>query len=77
LGAFLDFDAVDLPAVPLALGGLLVGRLADERRLAAVAGFLLPAPFAAGLLAVDLAFVAGRDLRAGFTCFFAMVILVR
>ncbi|HSC23503.1 MAG TPA: hypothetical protein VLG08_07310 [Casimicrobiaceae bacterium] len=75
--AVLVFEAVALPAAPLALDGLVAGRLAGERRLAAVAGFLLPALFAAGLLAVGLAFVAGRDLRAGFTCFFAMVILVR
>ena len=83
LGAAFGLDAVALPlpllAVEvLALDGLAAGRFACDRLLAAVAGFLPPAAlFAAGLRAVDLPFVAERDLRAGFTCFFAMVILVR
>jgi len=55
--------------------GFAAGRFAGERRLA-VAGFRLPL-FAAGFLVAGLLLVAGRDLRAGFTCFFAMVILVR
>ncbi|HEX6793742.1 MAG TPA: hypothetical protein VF304_07795 [Casimicrobiaceae bacterium] len=74
-GGVFDFDVVVL-LVPRPLG-FVAGRLAGERLRAAVAGFLFPALFAAGRLAVGLLLVAGRDLRAGFICFFAMVILVR
>jgi len=75
-GAAFGFDAVVLPVARLVPDGFAAGRFAGERRLAAVAGFLLPL-FAAGFLAVDLLLVAGRDLRAGLTCFLAMIILVR
>jgi hypothetical protein len=75
-GAVFGFEAVGLllAAVLLPLAGFAAGRFAGVRLLAA--GFL-PGVFAAGLRAAALPLVAGRDLRAGFTCFFAMVILVR
>ena len=53
------------------------GRLAAGRLLAVAGfGFRVAACFPAGFLAGDRALLAG-NLRVGFTCFFAMVILVR
>ncbi|HEX6835474.1 MAG TPA: hypothetical protein VF334_02820, partial [Polyangia bacterium] len=77
LGVVLGFAAVDRLVARLAPDGFVDGRFAGARRFPAAAGFLLPAPLGAGFLGADLLRVAGRDLRAGFTCFLAMVILVR
>ncbi|MFI4888527.1 MAG: hypothetical protein ACHP7B_07230 [Burkholderiales bacterium] len=75
-----DGRALPLPTA-FRLTGLLplpAGRLAGARlRADAAFGFLLAACFAAGFLAGDLPLAARGDFRAGFTCFFAMVILVR
>jgi hypothetical protein len=64
----------------LRVTGLLpfpAGRLAAGRLLGVAAfGFRVAACFPAGFLAGERALVAG-NLRVGFTCFFAMIILVR
>jgi hypothetical protein len=74
----LGFAGIALPFVAaFALAGFAAGRFAAGARLLVAAGLRLPALFVAGLRAGDLPFVPGGDLRAGFTCFFAMIILVR
>ncbi|HEX6136777.1 MAG TPA: hypothetical protein VF059_03920 [Casimicrobiaceae bacterium] len=86
------FDAVLPPAPPLPPAARRLPPAALLRvgaRLAAGASFAVGASFAAGadflfvaffrarFFAVDLPFVAAGDLRAGFTCFFTMIVLVR
>jgi hypothetical protein len=56
---------------------LPAGRLAAPRRVAGAAGFLAAGFFAGRFFAAALPLLAAGDLRAGFTCFFTMMILVR
>jgi hypothetical protein len=76
-GAF-GFAADPLPVrVDRPAAGFATGRFAGVRLLAAAAGFRLAGVFAADLRADDRPLAARGNLRAGFTCFLAMVILVR
>jgi hypothetical protein len=56
---------------------LPAGRLAVLRRVAGAAGFFAAGFRAGRFFAADLPLLAAGDLRAGFTCFFTMMILVR
>jgi hypothetical protein len=74
LGATFAFDVVARLDPPFATG-LAAGRFAGAR-LAVDADLRLVECFCAGFRAAGRVF-RDDDLRAGFTCFFAMVILVR
>jgi hypothetical protein len=84
MGAVFDLaDALDValaPAPPFLAAGLrlpLGWLFLAGARFTAGAGLRPDTFFGGRFFVVDLPFVAAGDLRAGFTCFFTMVVLVR